>query len=278
MRVILLIIIVVLSACHDENNLPEINIKGSDSEKELVEKLAEEFIEKNNINIEVEGKGTNSGIEALISGEADIANASRKITNQERNKANQNNVHPYEIVFAQDAIAFIVDANIGIDSISIEDLNGIFIGRITNWNQLGGPNRLIQPYGRNGKSGTHKFVNEKILNGQAYCVQLIEMESNRDIIQAISEDDSGIGYVGAGFLDEKTPQNIKVLKVYEKDFIAFSPLEESDVITGNYPVVRPFYQYTNNEPSGDIKLFIDFELSNEGNKIIRKMGYYPVAD
>lgn len=273
----LLLLLLVLESCKSEHNQPAISIKGSDSEKELVEAIAEKFMSENEVNVDVEGKGTNSGIEALIEGDADIANASRKILAEEIAEAEENNVFPYEHFFAQDAIAFIVDKSVMVDSLSLTQIEYIFTGKIKNWSEVGGVNRPIQVYGRNEKSGTHKFIKETVLKGSEYLAKIIEKESNKEIIRAVNEDDSGIGYVGSGYIRDELNENdqLKVLRIYIGTNKAYSPLKREDVILGNYPITRPFYQYTNGEPTGIIKSFIDFEFSDNGETIIQEMGYYP---
>jgi len=270
-------------ACQNKNEQagePAIVIKGSDTEFELVSEFARIFSEREGIVMDVEGKGSSSGIEKLIEGKIDIANSSREITEEERQEALQNGVNPVQAIIATDAIAFITHPQLGIDSLSVIQLKQILSGHIVNWSELGGPDLPIKIYGRNTKSGTYKFIQNRFVRETGFVKTMIQLESNKAIINAVKEDPAGIGYVGAGFIMEqngKPVSDIWALYLYTDGGKSYSPYETIAVNNGDYPVIRPLYQYFNGKPNGIVQSFLKFELSEEGQKIARDYGYFPIS-
>jgi phosphate transport system substrate-binding protein len=273
----------LFAACEtgkDQTTEPAITIKGSDTEFELVSEFARIFSEREKIVIDVEGKGSSSGIEKLIEGKIDIANSSREMTDDERQEALENGVNPVQAIIATDAIAFITHPGLGIDSLSLVQVQQILSGQILNWKELGGPDLRIKIYGRNTRSGTYKFVQNRFVSETGFVQTMIQLESNNAIIRAVKEDPAGIGYVGAGFImehDGKPNSEVWAMYLYAEGDKAYSPYETRAVTNGDYPVIRPLYQYFNNKPSGIIQSFLEFELSEEGQKIARDFGYFPIS-
>ena len=155
--------------------------------------------------------------------------------------------------------------------ISIPDLKGIFTGKITNWKQLGGPDANIIVYSRENSSGTYVFFKEHVLQGADFTPRAQTMPGTAAVVNAVSKEKFGIGYGGAAYA-----KGIKILKV-KKD--AASPAinpEKATVLNGTYPLARPLFFYLRAKASGDIKSFIDWVLSAEGQAIVEKVGYYPV--
>lgn len=255
-------------------------IKGSDTEFELVSDFATVFSEQNDVVINVEGKGSSTGIEKLIEGKIDIANSSREMTDEEIEDAMENGVTPVQAIIATDAIAFISHPSVGVDSLSNIQIKGILSGEIINWKDVGGKNRPIKVYGRNRKSGTFKFIESRFAQDAGFSEKIIQLESNQAIINAVMRDSCAIGYVGAGFLmDENGKPNSEIwaMYLYTEGDRAYSPYERTAVTNGDYPLIRPLYQYFNGTPTGIVKQFLEFELSEEGEKIIQKHGYFNVS-
>lgn len=255
-------------------------IKGSDTEFELVSEFARIFSEREGVVIEVEGKGSSSGIEKLIEGKIDIANSSREMTEEELRDARENGIEPVQAIIATDAIAFITHPTLGIDSLSIMDIKHILNGTVSNWKEVGGPDLPIKVYGRNSKSGTHKFIQNRFVRETGFVKSMIQLESNKAIINAVMKDPAGIGYVGTGFImehDGKPNAQVWALYLYADGDRAYSPYETVAVNNGDYPVIRPLFQYFNGQPAGTAASFLRFELSEEGQAIARDHGYYPIS-
>jgi len=263
-----------------ESSRDIISIKGSDTEFELVTSLATAFSEKENIVIEVEGEGSTVGLDLLINGEIDVANSSREMTDDEFAQANNNGIEPIQAIIAMDAIAFITHPTLGIDSLSIIQVQKILSGEIKNWKELGGEDLPIRLYGRNENSGTYKFIESRFVFQEGFRSDAKALESNRAIIEAVKADPAGIGYVGAGFImnsEGKPLADIWAMYLYTDGDHAYSPYQATAVINGDYPLIRPLYQYFNGKPQGDLEKFLKFELSEEGQQIIRDNGFFPIS-
>lgn len=277
---LLLIIIYAFAAC-SSREFESVVIKGSDTEVNLALDLSETFMETDEvISIAVTGGGSGSGIAALINRKCDIANSSREFKSSEKELAEERGIEVIPIIFATDALAFITHPGVGVDSLTVAQVGAIYRGEVTNWKELSGNDLPISLYGRQGNSGTFSFVQEKILQGE-YSNQMKQMNGTAQILEAVKTDQSGIGYVGIGYIvDEhgKQTEGIKVLAIKENDAAtAVSPANIQAIIEGKYVVTRPLYQYINGKPKGKLKEFIQFELSEAGQAIVKRNGYFPVT-
>jgi phosphate transport system substrate-binding protein len=252
-----------------------IKIKGSDTEVNLAVLLAETFHQVNaQVFISISGGGSGLGIASLLNGTADVANSSRSINTGEIALFAKQGVQIDSFIFAQDAIAFVVAADLPADSISTKDLASILNGRYKNWLPVTGKNLPVNIYGRQSNSGTHDFVKQKLnIEFSPYAKQ---MSGNAQILEAIKADHSGIGYVGAGYVAGGS-QGLKILPVYAaENEKAISPLDSAMIAAGKYFFQRPLFQYYKTNSYNKVKSFIDFEKSDEGKRIIHASGYYPV--
>ncbi len=276
------LVLVVMAGCaRKETDTVSIQIKGSDTEVNLVQRLAEAFMEKNpGMSIAVTGGGSGVGIAALIDKRTDIANSSRAMKDEEMRQAQDKDVHPVAIVFALDGLALITHQSLAIDHLALDEIAKIFKGEITNWKELDGPDLAISLYGRQANSGTYIYLRDKVLKGD-YAPQARRMNGNAQILEAVRVDKAGIGYVGVGYVvDEKGEviSGIKVLDIIkDPNSPAVTPLKPENVKSGLYPLTRPLYQYTDGNPTGKLLDFIQFELSQEGQVLITREGYYPLT-
>jgi len=250
-----------------------ITIKGSDTMVILGQRWAEDYMKKNpNTVIQVTGGGSGTGISALINGTTDICASSRAMKPTEKEKLRDRYNNPgVEIPVARDGLAVYVHASSPLTEISMPDLKGIFMGKITNWKQLGGPDNNIIVYSRENSSGTYVFFKEQVLAGADFTPRAQTMPGTAAVVNAVSKEKFGIGYGGAAYA-----KGIKILKV-KKDATstAINP-EKKTVLDGTYPLARPLFFYLRNKAAGDIKSFIDWVLSPDGQGIVEKVGYYPV--
>lgn len=253
----------------------EVLVKGSDTMLNLTQRLAEAFsATKPDISISIAGGGSGVGINSIMNGECDIANASRDIRSREISAARANGVNPVEIAIGIDGLSVIVNEKNPVTKLTPEQIGAIYRGDIKNWNQVGGPNRPISLYGRQPSSGTFVFFREVVVKAE-YAPGMRQMTGTSAIIQAINTDEGGIGYVGVGYLREATGVKAVAVKNAKGEFV--SPLEEEKVNAGLYPLTRPLYQYTAGRPKGDARLFIEFELSPKGQEIVKEEGFFPVS-
>lgn len=267
--------LLICSNSYAQNNM--IQIKGSDTLINLVQKLAEDYMKKNpGKYIAVTGGGSGTGIAALINKKCDIANASRLMKDKEMDMANASGVDPKRIVVAIDGLSVITNGNNPVEKLTVDEIGAIFRGEITNWREVGGPDMPINLYGRQSNSGTFAFFQEYILKGD-YSAKMKRMNGNAQIMEGIKNDRSAIGYVGVGYVKGAT--DVTVIQVAAKAGEEYaSPLDMQAVKNGTYPISRPLNQYISGNLSKDAKDFIEFELSYEGQKVVEEEGFFAIPD
>ncbi len=274
-------LLLLLIACSGREGVENILIKGSDTEVNLALVLAETYMEKDpNISLAVTGGGSGLGIAALINGRTDIANSSRPMKKEEVKQAQDRGIDPQSIIFAVDALALVVNENLAIDSLTLNDISRIYKGDITNWSELGGPDLPISLYGRQSNSGTFIYFRENVIRAE-YSQQVKQMNGTAQIVEAVKTDEAAIGYVGLGYVVDKegrVAEDLKVLSVAPNDTInAFSPLDRENILSGEYEITRPLFQYMNGKPKGKLLDYILFELGEEGQQIVSDNGYYQIS-
>ncbi len=254
-----------------------IQIKGSDTLINLVQRLAESYMEKEpGKAIAVTGGGSGTGIAALINGKCDIANASRLMKDKEIAQAQEGGVDPKRIVVAIDGLSVITNIKNRVNKLTVDEVGKIFRGEVTNWKELGGDDISITLYGRQSNSGTYEFLRDVVLKGD-YSPQMRRMNGNAQIVEAVKQDISGIGYVGVGYVKEE--KGLTVLNIAARASGEYSsPLNLNDVKTGKYPITRPLNQYINGTPKDEVRDFILFELSEEGQRIVEEEGFFSLPD
>ena len=247
-----------------------IQIKGSDTMVHLVSSWAEEFMKENKgLEVAVTGGGSGTGIAALINGTTDICASSRDIKPEEIEQAKAKGIVPREITVARDGIAVIVNPKNPVNELTMEQIGKIYTGEYTNWSDVGGPDQKIGVLSRESSSGTYVFFQEHVLNKQDFTPSARLMPATSAIVQSTGDDQWAIGYVGLGYLAGARGK-VKSLVV---DGVAPS---EATVLDGTYTISRPLHLYTNGEPAGTIKKFVDFAMSEAGRKIIKEQGYVTV--
>lgn len=251
-----------------------IKIKGSDTEVNLVLQLVEQFHQVGgNPFISVSGGGSGLGIAALLNGTANLANSSRSINEKELQLFQERHIALDSFIFAQDAIAFVVSESLPIDSLTVSDLSKILRGEFNDWSSITSQSLPINIYGRQSNSGTYEFIRKKL--HISFSPHAKEMNGNAQILEAIKQDQSGIGYVGAGYVIHGGIKGIKVLKIAASDKESFvSPLDGEMIRQNKYYFQRPLFQYYASQDKAKIKPFIDFEKTEEGQRIIQAAGYY----
>jgi len=250
-----------------------ITVKGSDTMVILAQRWAEDYMAKNkDVSVQVTGGGSGTGISALINGTTDICNSSRPMKSSERDKLKQRYQSlGVEIKVAKDGISLYVNEKNPVKELTIDQIKAIYTGNITNWKQVGGSDEKIILYGRENSSGTYVYFRDAILSGQDYAGTMQSMPGTAAVVNAVSRDVQGIGYGGAAY-----GTGIKFVNV-KKDAASqgYEPNAEN-VKAGVYPITRYLYMYVRNRPSGDVKKFIDWILSDEGQSVVAKVGYFPI--
>jgi phosphate transport system substrate-binding protein len=154
----------------------------------------------------------------------------------------------------------------------MDQVKQIYTGEVNNWKVFGGPDAKIGVISRDSSSGTFQFFQEHVLRKLDYSVKARRLPSNSAILQTVSEDVNAIGYVGLGYLAEAQGK-VRPLTIAKN--ATGKPVMPSNatVKDGTYPISRPLFMYTRNEPTGNVKIFMDFIESPEGQKIVEDMGF-----
>jgi len=264
-------------------------IKGSDTMVNLTQRWVEEYIKIHpEISLQVTGGGSGIGITALLNGTADIANMSRDLKNNESERGEVAHIQPVQYKVALDGIAIIVNLKNKIDSLTIEQVKGIYSGKIKNWKELGGEDLEIVKYGRENSSGTYEYFKEKILGKDEYgnridfAVSTQVLQGTASLGEAVAKDNKGIGYGGVGYFAKRKDLKIIYLK-NDSSSKAVSPILNGEVNyhairDGEYPLSRYLYCYTNHEPKNSVTGFINFILSEKGQMIVKEMEYIPLDE
>jgi len=248
-------------------------IKGSDTCLPLSQQEAESFMKaKSGTSVTVTGGGSGVGIAALIEGTTDIAQSSRKIKFDERQKMQEGGKTAKEVIIAYDALAIVVHPQNKVSNLTREQLEGIFTGKIKNWKEVGGDDLAVIPYARETSSGTYEFIKEYVLLNRNYMNGIMSMPATGAIIQSVSQTKGAIGYVGLAYLNP----NVKAIHIsYDKGKTYIEP-SAANAKNETYPIVRPLYYYYSSKSESIVKPFIDFVLSNEGQKIVADIGFVTV--
>lgn len=265
---------IILGGGAGTNNVSQ---KGSDTLLELMQNCAERFTNENpEIGIQITGGGTGTGFAALISGQIDVAQASREIKQSELDQALSVGVDPLMFRVAIDGIAIIVNGDNPLSGLTVEELRGIYNGTYTNWDQIGGPNLRIVAYGRQSTSGTYGYFQNEILQNEDYRLDMQQISGNAAIVDAVRLDNGGIGYVGIGYVGSSS--DIKMVPLAsEEGGQYYSPLDPDAVYSGDYILARFLFLYTNDIPSGSVHQWISWILSPNGQAVVEELGFYPLG-
>jgi len=291
LTLVLSLFCITLTACQPStspgsepaNPQPQTTIenKGSDTIVNLALAWAEAYQTIDpKVSISITGGGSGTGIAALINNTAQLANASRAIKEEERQAALANGIDPYEIVIARDAIAIIVNHANPVEQLTLQQLSDIYTGKIDNWREVGGDDRPIVRLSRETNSGTHVYFLETVLRlGDSKSKLLFDprtllLLSSEGITTEVRDYPNAIGYDGLGYVT----QEVKVLRISSDSAGPYVLPSAQSVNEGTYPISRDLYMYSNGEPQGVLKTYVDWILSPAAQEIVLDLGFVPVLD
>ena len=245
----------------------QIVVKGSDTCLPISQQEAEAFGKKGG-NVTVTGGGSGVGIAALIAGTCDIAQASRPMKFDEKQKMSEAGKTPKEVIIGYDALAVVIHPENPVTQLTRSQLEQIYTGKITNWKEVGGADMKIVVYSRESSSGTYEFFKEHVMKNKNYASSVLSMPATGAIIQSVKQTKGAIGYVGLAYVNKE----VKAVKIsYDgKTYVAPTVANAKNK---SYPVVRPLFYYYSANSEKKVKAFIDFVKSNEGQQIVDKVGY-----
>ncbi len=256
MRFLVAAVSLCLLACAPDKG--GIIIAGSTSVQPFIEKVADHFMEKHpDIKVNVQGGGSTAGIQATLNGTCDIGTSSRNLKPSEKSLK--------ILLIAVDGIAVIVHRDNPVENMTVEQIRRVFTGRITDWQELGGPKGAIIPVTREEGSGTRASFEELIMGEESVSDACLVQDSNGAVREIIATTLQGIGYVSVGLVDER--EKAIAIDGVRPDL--------ANLITEKYAFSRPFLLLLRDDPYGNVQMFTDYVLSPEGQQILESGGLIP---
>lgn len=270
---IFFLILILFSGCIRKRETKTITIKGSDTMVILGQRWAENYMEENKgMIVQVTGGGSGTGIAALINNSTDICQASRPIGKEEKEIAEgRNNKKLVEIKVALDGISVYVNKDNPTSEINFSQLKDVYTGKIKDWKELGWEDKKIILYSRENNSGTYLYFKEHVLDNEDLTTEAQTLPGTAAVVNAISKDKYGIGYGGIAYA-----KNVKIIKVKKEKEQKFYLPTLKNIKNNLYPLSRYLYFYIYENPREDVKKFIDFVLSEDGQKICKEVGFFPI--
>jgi phosphate transport system substrate-binding protein len=245
-----------------------LTVTGSTTVLPIADKAAEAFMDENpEADVQVSGGGSSVGVQAVGEGTADIGMASRDLKDAEKEK------YPglVQHVVARDGIALIINPENAVESLTVEQVRRIYTGEITGWDEVGGSEAEIVVVGRDSASGTRASFEDLVMDDPEFAPTMLEKNSNGAVQQTIAGTPGAIGYVGLGYVDE----TVKGVRIDVEGTLVEPTVE--NVIAGTYPIARELNMFTDGEATGIAATFLEYILSDEGQAIVEKEGFVPVA-
>lgn len=244
-------------------------IKGSTTVLPVAQGTLEAFMKANpGVQMSLSGGGSGEGIKALIDKTTDIATSSREIKDKEVELAKSKGVNPVAHVVAYDAIIPVVHPKNKVSNLTIDQLSQIYQGNITNWKEVGGDDLKIVVISRDSSSGTFESWDHFVMKKAKVTPRAQMLASNGALVTAVAKNKYAIAYLGIGYVN-KSVKPLQVNGVTASIQTAMSK---------EYPFSRELYMYTNGEPQGQTAKYISFVKSADGQKIVAREGFVPLAD
>jgi phosphate transport system substrate-binding protein len=232
-----------------------LTVAGSTSVQPFAEMLAEEYMARHpGKKVFIQGGGSSAGIQAVRTGAADIGMSSRRLMEREKELLGT--------PIAYDAIAVIVNPQNPLNNLSTEQIRGIFSGKVTKWNGIGGPDHSLTMVTREEGSGTREAFQKMVMGQREISLGGLVQDSNGAIRQVVADDPNAIGYISLGLVEK----SVKALKID-----GIQPNMEN-IMKSRYQIIRPFLFVFRDPPQGLAKDFLDFILSAEGQKLLKQEG------
>ncbi|HEX3281416.1 MAG TPA: phosphate ABC transporter substrate-binding protein [Pyrinomonadaceae bacterium] len=265
----LAVTLALLAATLSHVNADRLVIKGSDTlGAKLVPQLAEQFKAQHpGTTFDIAAEGSTTGIAAIIDGTADIGMSSRRAKTSEVGAGAAKGKHMKPTIVAYDGMAVIVNAKNPVKALTKKQVEQIFTGDVSDWSAVGGSGGKISIYTRNTSSGTYSDWKELAMKKRDYAPGSQKMAGNEQIAAEVGKNPNGVGYVGMAYTKAA---GVKVVPV---DGVVPS---QQTVLGKTYPYARPTFYYTNGEPSGLAKQFVDFTVGSGGQRIVAQVGFVPI--
>jgi phosphate transport system substrate-binding protein len=254
-----------------------VQVTGSETMRPLVAACAEEFMTRNpRADVIVKGGGSGDGAAAILHGIADIGMMSRDLTQRERDYAASKGIELAEHQLARDGVTVIVNRTSKVATLDLDQLQGIFSGRIRNWREIGGDDAEIIAFGRAVGSGTASLFADRVLKGALYAPSVTQLPTNEAIVAEVALRPGGIGYTSLGAL-KSARNSVKPLALRIDEQPQPSTPSADEVRSGRYPLVRTLHLIGPRRSTDTASAFVDFCLSPASQALVRKAGFIAIA-
>ncbi|APT18944.1 phosphate transport system substrate-binding protein [Amylolactobacillus amylotrophicus DSM 20534] len=259
------ILTTVLSACSLEQKGEVVSAVGSSALQPLVEAAGEQFTKQHpSVYINVQGGGSGTGLAQIQAGAVDIGNSD--LYAEQKSGIDATKIVGQKVAVV--GITPIVNKSLGVASLSLAQLRDIFLGKITNWRDVGGPNLKIVLVNRAQGSGTRVAFEDSVLEGQQ-PVNAQEQDSNGMVRRIIASTKGAISYVAFSYVND-TVKTVKLNSV--------APTQKN-VTTNAWPLWAYEHMYVSKKPTQSTKKFMQFIMSDTvQNSVVNKMGYIAIKD
>jgi phosphate transport system substrate-binding protein len=246
-------------ACGGRAAARAITLAGSTSVQPCAERWADAYRARQpDVRIHVQGGGSTAGVQAALSGAAEIGMSSRPLTPDESRLVTG-------IPVARDGIAMVVHPTAAARDLTLADVRAVYAGDIRNWRHFGGRDLPITVITREEGSGTRAAFEALVMDGRRIAAFALVQDSTGGVRQMVASDPAAIGYVSIGLVDA----SIRALKLQ-----SIEPTE-ANIDAGRYPLVRSFLFVVPPGPAGTVKDFIDWITGPEGRSLARREGLLP---
>lgn len=240
-----------------------ISAAGSTALQPLVKIAADDFMADNaGVQVNLSGGGSMTGLNNVASGSIEIGN-SDVVSPDELKSAG---LVDHQVCVAP--FLLIANKDVKVDNLTKAQAADIFTGKITNWKEVGGQDLKISIIGRAASSGTRINIEKIVMDGKKMTDAAAAQDSTGNLLTGVAQTPGAIGYIDAAYLKD----TVKALKF---EGVEYSP---ENVISGKYPIYSYEHMYTKGEPTGTVKLFLDYIMSTEfQEKNVEKAGFIPVS-
>ncbi|MFL2099555.1 phosphate ABC transporter substrate-binding protein PstS family protein [Desemzia sp. FAM 23989] len=254
----------VLTACGEVVDEESITAVGSSALQPLVEAAGEQYSAENlGKFINVQGGGSGTGLSQIAAGAVDIGNSD--IFAEESDGIDETKLVDHRVAVV--GITPIVTPGTGVTNVTLEELQGIFTGKITNWEELGGVDLPITVLNRSSGSGTRATFEKWVLGDDLKSIVSQEQESSGTVRQIVANTPGTISYVAFSYVND------------DVEALSINGIEPSDenVSTNDWLIWSYEHMYTNGEPTGLTKGFLEYMLSEDvQGGLIETLGYIPI--
>jgi len=246
------------TAC-SRNGKRGLTLAGSTSVQPFAEKWTDAYrARRPGLSIQVQGGGSTAGVQAALSGAAEIGMSSRALTAAEAARV-------IPILVARDGMAVVVHPTNPIRALTLAEVRSVYAGDRRSWRDLGGPTAPITIITREDGSGTRAAFEELVMGGRQIAAHALVQDSSGSVRQMVAADPAAIGYISLGLVDV-------TVRAVALDGIAAS---EGAIDAGRYPLVRPFLFVIAGSGHADARAFIDWVTGPEGRELTRREGLLP---